>query len=482
MWMPKMTHISRLRRRTVAKPRSRAWAKATQLWLLTLILALGTLLPHATAGAGEANETPNEYILGPQDRIRLKVLEWRASRDEVFEWAALNAEYAIGVAGQLSLPIIGEVPAGGKTPKELAAAIGVGLKEHIGFIHAKHIAVEVVQYRPFYVHGAIERPGEYAFRPGLTVLQAVTIAGGMSRFGDLGSMRLAREIISAKGEISLIRMEFSSALARKGRLLAELGDLSEIAKPDDPERRVNDSSFENVLYLEGLLFRSRKDGFHAQLGALGQLQRSLEQEAASLSAQLAVHDKQVDLLNEELQAVATLYRKQLTTAPRKLALERTVAQFQGERIRLETSIARANQEVRKTELSILELKSRRMNDITTDLRQTESKLDEMSRRLATAESLFYDSETVAMRTIGLENESPARPTYKLVRRKLGQSVELPADEATLIQPGDTLKIELPLPAAAGTLETVKDVGFDHGLRKNTGRALRPNWEDARGLK
>jgi protein involved in polysaccharide export with SLBB domain len=454
-----MTDIDRPHHRphqSVAKSRNATLFQNARLCLLAVALGLGILFLHSSTIAAGQTEIGNEYVLGPQDRIRLKVLEWRASRDEVFEWSALNAEYAIGAGGQLSLPIIGEIVAGGKTPRELATAIGIGLKEHVGFIEAKHIGVEVVQYRPFYVYGIIERPGEYAFRPGLTVLQALTLAGGASRLGEAGSVRLAREIITTKGDINLLRMELASGLARKARLLSELDELNDIQKPEHQDNRVEDSSLDDALYLEGLLFHSRKDGFEAQVGVLGQLQASLEKESTSLSAQLVVHDKQIQLLNEELQAVATLYNKQLTTAPRKLALERNAAQLQGERIRLETSIARANQEVRKTELSLLELKSRRLNEITSDLRQTQSKLEEATRRLATAESLFYESEIVAARTMSLNAQDQTRPIYTLVRRKSDQMLELSANENTFIEPGDTLKIEVPPAAARGVLEAVKN--------------------------
>jgi len=450
-----MTDIDRPRQ-SVAKGRNAALSRNARLCLLPLALVVGISFLQSSAIAAGQTETGNEYVLGPQDKIRLKVLEWRASRDEVFEWSALNAEYAIGAGGQLSLPIIGEVVAGGKTPKELATAIGAGLKEHVGFIEAKHIAVEVIQYRPFYVYGIIERPGEYAFRPGLTVLQAATIAGGASRLGEAGSLRLAREIIATKGDINLLRTELASGVARKARLMAELDELNDIQKPEQQDNRVEVSSLDDALYLEGLLFHSRKDGFDAQVGVLGQLQASLEQESTSLGAQLVVHDKQIQLLNEELQAVATLYSKQLTTAPRKLALERNAAQLQGERIRLETSIARANQEVRKTELSIIELKSRRLNEITSDLRQTQSKLEETIRRLGTAESLFYESEIVAARTMSLNAQEQTRPLYTIVRRKLDQMIEISANENTFIEPGDTLKIEVPPASANGILEAAKN--------------------------
>ena len=60
--------------------------------LLTLALAFGPGLRPAMA---------EEYLLGPQDRVRLKVYEWRASRDTIFEWTALNDQFTVGADGSL---------------------------------------------------------------------------------------------------------------------------------------------------------------------------------------------------------------------------------------------------------------------------------------------------------------------------------------------------------------------------------------------
>src|ERR1700675_710829 len=103
--------------------------------------------------------------------------------------------------GKVSLPLIGELSAAGKTPGELASAIGDALKARIGLVEPPDVSVEVVHFRPFYILGDIEKPGEYAFRPGLTVLQAVSIAGGIPKVSGLGSMRLERESIATRGDL-----------------------------------------------------------------------------------------------------------------------------------------------------------------------------------------------------------------------------------------------------------------------------------------
>lgn len=57
-----------------------------------------------------------EYLLGPQDKVRLKVYEWRASRDVIFEWTALNDSFVIAADGTLFLPFVGQIRAQGTAP------------------------------------------------------------------------------------------------------------------------------------------------------------------------------------------------------------------------------------------------------------------------------------------------------------------------------------------------------------------------------
>ena len=89
-----MTFIDARRRRWLTKA------------LLGLALASGS--PSASSAA--------DYLLGPQDKLRLKIYEWRASRDVIFEWTALNDEFIVGAEGFLSLPFAGDIRAAGLPP------------------------------------------------------------------------------------------------------------------------------------------------------------------------------------------------------------------------------------------------------------------------------------------------------------------------------------------------------------------------------
>lgn len=170
-----------------------------------LALTAGILILLAGRIDTRASTAPNEYRLGMQDRIRIRVFEWRPAKDEVFEWAALNAEYAVGAAGRISMPLIGEIAASGITVNDLAKTIGQRLRTCMGLTEAPDIAVEITQYRPFYLTGHIEKPGEYPYRPGMTVLQALAIGGGLHRSGEFGTSRIERELIQTQGDLHLLK-------------------------------------------------------------------------------------------------------------------------------------------------------------------------------------------------------------------------------------------------------------------------------------
>ncbi len=114
------------------------------------------------------------YRLGGGDRLRILFYD-RYDRDD------LNGEYVIGESGQLRLPRIGEFDARDKTRMELEReirAVAGNRRERLGYF-----SIDIVQCRPFYVAGLVNRPGAYPYVPGYTVLHALTVAGGLYRSG-----------------------------------------------------------------------------------------------------------------------------------------------------------------------------------------------------------------------------------------------------------------------------------------------------------
>src|SRR5882672_5306763 len=108
------------------------------------------------------------YHLDAGDRLRVVV----------YGQEGLTNTYAVSAGGSITMPLIGSVPARGRTTAGLAAEIAAKLRG--GFIRDPSVAVEIESYRPFFILGEVAAPGQYPYVPNMTVESAVAIAGGFS--------------------------------------------------------------------------------------------------------------------------------------------------------------------------------------------------------------------------------------------------------------------------------------------------------------
>lgn len=437
-----------------------AFAGATRIALGSLALALVGMLAilsiarpvHAEVDNNAvkyAGASESEYKLGPRDKVRIQVFEWRPARDEIFAWEALNAEYTVDVSGRLALPLVGQIPAAGSSTGELAAVISRRLQERMGTVTEPDTTVEIIQYRPFYIVGQVEKPGEYAFRPGLTVLQAVSISGGLLRSTGTDALSLARDLVKTEGDETLMEHEHDMLLARHARLTAELDGHNSVVFPSVLAAKKNIPAVEALIENERLVFNSRLKAFNTQMSALSQLKSNLEKEVTSLGRQVEAHNRRVGLLERELGGIRTLAKKGLATTPRLLGLERNLAQLQGDGLRLESRQTAVSQDITRTEISMIELQTKRANDITQAMQDTSIQLARIGTRKTVNGRLLIDTRQRA----ALQMSQPAQanritPNYLIVRTLAGDSFELTANETSVLLPGDTLKVELQLAGGA----------------------------------
>ncbi|MCK0197274.1 polysaccharide biosynthesis/export family protein [Ancylobacter sp. 6x-1] len=432
-------------------PLLHAVKRTTALAIAVAAIALWTSTASASdvaaaSTASTASTASNEYRLGPEDKIRLKVLEWRATQDEIFEWQSMTGEFAVNPEGHLELPLIGTVQASGRTSADIGREVGESLQHLMGLAEVPRVAIEISSFRPFYATGEVAKPGPYPYRPKLTVLQAVAIAGGIQRPADAGMMRLGRDVISGRGEITVLGQELDALRAKLARLQSELDNAADIAFSPELMKRTDERAITLLMQQERQIFVGRRDAFKSQNDALVNLKSFLDKEVVTLQGQLDAQDKQMALVNQELQTISGLVEKGYAVSSRQLGLERTVAQIQGDKLRLETELLRVRQDSSRADISMNDLKNTRTNELTADLRATQAKIDDTRQKMKTAQQLLYEASVVAphryqQRNRGLQTEA----SYVIVRNTGTEITEIDATETTLVQPGDTLKVTLPLP-------------------------------------
>jgi len=126
----------------------------------------GTTAPPLAASDYATVGQDVEYTFAPGDKIRVVV----------FGEETLTGEYVISSGGNLTFPLIGTVKATDQTVESLQKVITGKLND--GYVNNAQVSIQVVSFRPFYILGEVNRPGEYPVSTGLTLGQAVAAAGG----------------------------------------------------------------------------------------------------------------------------------------------------------------------------------------------------------------------------------------------------------------------------------------------------------------
>ncbi|MEI6987288.1 MAG: polysaccharide biosynthesis/export family protein [Rhodospirillaceae bacterium] len=135
-----------------------------KVFALICFLLVGTGLATISTEA-RAFDTPI-YILGSGDKLRVSV----------FGEPDLSVDVEVDGSGAVSLPLIGQVKAGGSAVRQLESEVIKLLRD--GYLINPRVSVEVLNYRPFFILGEVRTPGSYPYVNGMTTLNAVALAGG----------------------------------------------------------------------------------------------------------------------------------------------------------------------------------------------------------------------------------------------------------------------------------------------------------------
>ncbi|WP_375396513.1 polysaccharide biosynthesis/export family protein [uncultured Sphingomonas sp.] len=151
---------------------------------MTLMLAnaacAASMPQTAPATAATASNQDDEYTLAPGDKIHVIV----------FGEETLTGDYVLTSGGNLSFPLVGNLRATDKTVEQLQVALATALGD--GYVNNPRVSIQVISFRPFYILGEVNRPGEYPVSTGLTMQQAVASAGGYTYRANVRRIYLKR--------------------------------------------------------------------------------------------------------------------------------------------------------------------------------------------------------------------------------------------------------------------------------------------------
>ena len=391
----------------------------------------------ATAGDLEV------YLLGPGDHVQIRVSDFRSGLGEAYQWpmySQQNEDFIVGPDGRLSVPVVGLVKAAGRTTEDVGNDISARLQTRAGLTARPDASVQIVRFRPFYVAGAVDKPGEYDYRPGVTVLQAVSIAGGLQRLTSDLFLGLEKDALTARGDLRVLAADRVSLVARQARIDAEASNSDAIAFPAELTSN-KDPDATRAIREEQLLFDARKSGLKKQTDAIEQNKKYLADEIVQLRAKNATIAKELDSTQEEYALFAGLVKKGLSAKPRQLELEQNMAQIQGNLLDVEVAIVRANEDIVRDDRDLADIVTKNRNDLIQEAQDVRVKLDETVEKIETSRQLVTEAEARAPAMLQANLDAASRPTYMISRVGAdGKTEEKLASETDSVKPGDVVRV------------------------------------------
>lgn len=145
--------------------------------IVTVLALLGPIVAGCDGARGlVANAEPAAVPSRPAASYRLTTGD--KVKVTVYNEQDLTGEFQVNDAGNVSFPLAGDIPATGATVSEFQQRLATKLRK--GFVKNPRVSVEISNYRPFNVIGEVKNAGQYPYRPGLTLNDAVAMAGGFT--------------------------------------------------------------------------------------------------------------------------------------------------------------------------------------------------------------------------------------------------------------------------------------------------------------
>ncbi len=183
--------------------------KSTSLLVTILALFIGSIWPQMS----NAQEPQNEYVIGPTDILEIQV------------WREPNFSRTVPVRpdGKITLPLLDDVRAAGLTPLQLKNKLEKALQKFINNPKVS-VLVQEINSKKVYVLGQVNTPGEYPLKHNMTVMQALSLAGGLAEWADASHIVIIR---NENGKQKRIKFDYKKVLKGKDldkNILLEPGD------------------------------------------------------------------------------------------------------------------------------------------------------------------------------------------------------------------------------------------------------------------
>jgi len=423
------------------------WGKLP-CWLVTIAFcSLSCLSFQAAALPSRASE----YRLGAGEVLELSLMGL----------PELKVRIPIDLDGDASFPLIGEIKVEGMKLSELRALVRDRLPQLVyknrssvngdvsQIIEANEISLRVLEYRPVYIRGDITRQGEVPYRPGLTVRQAVAVAGGYSLLGA-GNQNTPLDTVDLQNRLTAAAINFTKEKARIWRLENVLGRKATI-NPSNFPQNLSSEVLNQIINIETEHLKIAQNEYEIEKNSLIKIIAAAEQRISNLTHQAKSEEEGARLDTEDMERVNELFKRSLVPASRVTEVRRA-ALLSSSRAQ-QTSVAADNAKRDRDEAMA---KLQRL--LLTRQVAAAGELEEANAKM---EALRSEVDTLKKKLLlgggsgpSLVRAGAADVKILIFRRNHAGHSRVVGEEDTDLLPGDTVEVNLGLHSSVSEAQAV----------------------------
>lgn len=372
--------------------------------------------------------------LVPATRLKLTVVQFVAASGEYKRWDALGGEFDIAADGTINVPSLGTISTGDLSADQLAADIAARLQEKLGLIEKPDASIQVVQYPPIYVVGHVATPGRFDYRPGMSVIQALALAGG-----ERGAEMLtgATEAIRLEAELAGFDSDILRLNARLARLKAEFALADQITFPEGLVAA--DPATSEILEQERRIFEAHVNEMGRQKTGLIDLAALYNAEIDALGQKLLAVDDQTTKAEIQAASIKDLVASGSATVSRLNDAERELANLRSQRLDIIIATMTAKENLNHSQRELAKLEDEQQSETAKALQQDQASLEKvLQQQLAARRMLLATNEMDNEMLLAQQRE--AATTYTIIRQQGDQTISIAATEMSQLQPADLVKV------------------------------------------
>jgi polysaccharide biosynthesis/export protein len=362
----------------------------------------------------------------------------------------LKQRVPIQLDGTISFPLLGTLPVVGLSPAEAQGKVQAMLaakvfrqrasdgRENSVTIEPDEVTATIVEYRPIYINGDVSRPGEQAYRPLMTVRQAIALSGGY----DVVRLRMNNPILETadlQAEYESLWTEYAREQAHVWRLQQELRQETTVDQAALLDVPIPRSKVLAIVNVEAEHLKTRQADEQAERTFLQRAIVQADEQIQVLSEQLKTEDQGAQADIEELDRAKELFNRGTLTAVRVSDARRAMLLSSTRKLQTTAQLMQTRRQRDDFSRQIERFDGQRRGDVLRELQDTTVALSKIRFKLqSTGEKLQYTALAKSQLARGFGN----KPTITIVRIAAKGGENLIANEESELQPGDVVEVAL----------------------------------------